>query len=72
MDQRFEYVIETDMQALVKELNRRANSYHFSVVYMQNSVAVIDTLVAPVVLVEESDFEAVATDHNTPVSPNFA
>lgn len=72
MEQRFEYVVETDMQSLVKELNRRANSYHFSVVYMQDSVAVIDTLVAPVVLVDESDFEEVASDRTKPMSPSFA
>lgn len=71
MEKRFEYVVATDMKALVEELNRRANKYHFTTVYMSDGIAVIDTLISPVVLVDESDFEEVVSDSQT-VNPSFA
>lgn len=71
MDRRFEYVVAATTKELVEELNRRAERYHFSVIYMNDSVAVIDTVVNPVVIISDEDFETVPSDL-TPINPSFA
>jgi hypothetical protein len=68
---RFQYIAAVDMKELVENLNRRAEEYWFTVVYMANGVAVIDTALHPVAVVGEDEFSELQIQPETP-SPSFA
>lgn len=79
MDNRFVYVVATDMKSLVDELNKLQVKYMkgdgdpFNVVYMSNGVAVIDRFPQMVVGVELEEDEFAEIQMNAvPPSPSFA
>lgn len=71
MNSRFQYVVAVDMKALVEELNKRAEEYWFTVVYMANGVAVLDSAVNLVTPVDEEDYTDIQLPADKP-APSFA
>ena len=71
MENRFQSVEAPSLKELLAELNKRSGQYWFTVVYMSNEVAVIDTAVNLCQSVEEEEFTELQMGITTP-SPSFA